>query len=381
MQRSFPWRTSRRAALWLILAALPIIGLLLGLIAPANQTKIELGRPSGSTPRLLGLEYEDNASTLWLLSADNLNGPRTRIGAIAHAPGWDIAAAPAPHAPEAAVLALPPGRRHPQTQAALAVVSSEGVQRLIDGLDLYGGVVWSDDGEHLLVRRKGALVIVDSESGRKTAGWVATPNAAFEPSTPTLVPLAMREHSVWALTIDRSGSTLYELSVAGAQTEIVNRIRISEHITRDWTLSPDGGMLAFTDLAGGQLSVRVAPLHAAEEPPRLLSAAVGTAVQAARLRVAASGAIPDSASPVWRNDGGLNFGSWPSASDPAAVESANGFQLPLSWDASGQWLALRSFSGSGPDDPGDERAAVIGPDGMTQVSSDPSLRIIGWWAE
>ena len=363
-------RASRRQLLpWAALFALPLVGLLLGLITPASSTEFELGQRDTSAPRLLAGEYSDTSSTLWLLRADDLNGRRWRLADVPHAPGWDIEAAAAPDEPVAAVLSLPPGGWDPKRQAVLDLFSERRAWRLATGLDLSGGVLWSDSGDHLLVRRDGGLLVLDTEHGDEVAHWSPT-------GVSSLYAVAMRGDRVWATTIDAWGTSLVELTLANGGISVRGRTRIADGTTRDWTLSPDGTLLAFSDQRGLELSVRVTALtESRADAPLLLSSASGAAARMAVADVSEGGGIPDSASPVWRSDGGLHFGVWKDAADTA------GFTLPLGWDRSGDWLAVRWFSGSGPGDPGLERAAVRDTDGNLTSATDEHVRLYGWWHE
>lgn len=362
------WR--RRAVRWLALLALPVIGLLLGLITPVGTTELEFGQRDRQPPRLLAGEFHDTHSTLWLVPADDLNGKRTRLADVPHAPGWDLEAMPAPHAPIAAVLSLPPSGWEPRTQAVLDLISEGDIRRMATGLDLMAGAIWSDDGRHLLVRRGDSLLILDTGTGRPSAQW--TPAGLGSPYA-----VAMRGTTVWATTIDAWGTSLIELAVNEGVISVESRTRIADGITRDWTLSPDANLLAFGAQSGTDLAVRVTSLiDGASDPPLLLSSASDQAMRIAVSDVSASGGIPDSASPVWRSDGGLHFGSW-----NAEAPDPSGFTLPISWDAGGEWLALRSFSGTGPGHPGTERAAVRSPAGEVAHANDENLRLFGWWSE
>ncbi len=355
---------------WAALLALPVVGLLLGLFAPATTFEFEFGQRESGAPRLLAGEFHDTRSTLWLVPADDLQGERTRLADVPHAPDWDIEAATAPNASVAAVLSLPPGSWEPATQAALDLITERGVRRVLTGLDLSGGVLWSDDGEHLLVRHGQSLLVLEAKSGAEAARWSPV-------GVGGVYAVAMRGSTVWATTIDAWGTSLVALSLVDGRAVVQKRTRISDHGSRDWALSPDGTLLAFGEQQGVELSVRVTALSdSSADSPLLLSSASGTAARMAVSDVSGGSGIPNSAAPVWRPDGGLHFGSW-----SGELDRAQGFTLPLSWDPSGRWLALRSFSGSGPGAPGGERAAVRGPEGALITAQDANLRLFGWWHE
>ena len=109
---------------------------------------------------------------------------------------------------------------------------------------------------------------------------------------------------------------------------------------------------------------------------------------AAELRTArATGAAAGggSASPVWHPDGTLHAGRFGGGggeigtAGASAAPAGAGFELPLGWSPDGAWLALRTFGGAGPGDPGAQGLAVLGPDGASRALTGDGLRILGWW--
>ena len=373
----------RRRA-WLAVAALPIIGLALGLIAPGAPSAIEIGGLDQSQPRFLASQYTLNQSTLWSVAADDLDGDRELIADIPHAPGWDIHGATSPNGDAAALLVVPPHGWDPSLHASLTLATHDSVRRLAGGLDLGGGLVWSDDGRHIAVRRNhidetgGAsipqLLVLNADDGVVAARYQS-------PDGADLFPVALRGDRLWAASITSNGTTLLTLSIdrgaAAARATVAEQRRIASGWTREWTLSPAADMIAFTRLDGLDLSVHVVWLHQGRSDDSLVFSSPGAApaIRAALSPTAASaaGGAPDSAAPAWRPDGGLSVGAWNADREP-------GFTLPISWDPSGRWLAVRSFSGDGPRQPGQERAAVIAPDGARAVSADEDLRLLGWWS-
>ncbi len=362
-----------RLGLWTLFALLPVVGLLLGLFVPQSNAMIEIGGGRGeplddaAAPLLLAGEYQDTRTTLWLVAANDPTGARQRLADIPHAWSWDIEAAIAPDQRAAAALIIPPGGWNPQRHAALLRIDASTTTQLATGLDLRGGVIWSDDGARIAARRGGAIVVFDASDGTSRTALTAK-------GAQSLHPVALRERALWVASIDAAGSHLLQLDLAdridaaGEANPIARRMQISESATREWTISPDGSRLAFTDLRGSRLSVRVImidPIGAAQ-------------VDRASTRSThwSGDAAPDSSAPLWRSDGGLEIGSWRGAA------SQGGFSLPLAWSNGGRdgdaWLALRSFSGSGPGDAGEERLALRGPNGIERLAPR-GFAFIGWW--
>ncbi len=361
----------RRRRRWLSLALLLLIGILLGLLAPRAGTTIEFGRKvlfdlerEPAAPQFVASEYHDTHTTLWLLSARAPDGERRKLAEIPHANGWDIEAATSPSAATAAVLAIPPGGWEPANHAALLVVEAQGYRPIASGLDLRGGVVWSDDGRKLIVRRGGELVVLQADTGDQLASW-----SPIAPIT-VFAPIAMRGDTLFAALIESGGTSVVRLQLTRGTLTRLEQRQVSEEITRDWRLSPDGALVAFTEQRGLDLSVRVASLtdDVTDAPASWVSRrwTVGDPVGAA-----GSAHFPQSAAAVWRADGSLEVGSW--------ADAVDGFSLPIAGDAGGEWLALRSVVGSGPGDVAAERLVLRDADGgLTEAPA--GFQFVGWWS-
>ena len=361
---------------------LALIALILGILVPPRASDAGAAR-DGDGPRLLISEFGHVESTIWLVNPDD-PARRRRFLRVEHAPGWELAGAPAPHSDGLAYLVLPPGHYDARTQATLRFTTGNGVRSLATGLDLKGGVAWSADGEALYVRRwRGG------PSGRETFELVAVDLAGGEEHTllvrndvAGLYPLGRpRNGPVYAVVIGLRGSELLAIGDGAARP-----LQLSSGLTRDWRLSPDGEHLAFTRQHGLRLEVRIAPLT---------SGAAADAVPAAVPAVIApADGVPHdgTASPAWRPDGSLSVGVFgepdgsptlrvPASGDGATLETVRdrGFALPVAWSPAGTYLAVRSFSGVGPSDPGEETAAVIAPDGATLMIPGNFVCVLGWW--
>ncbi len=363
----FKLRGRRRLVIWLLLIVLPVVGLLLGLFVPRGGTTIEFG--SGSlfesssgeiSPVFLASEYHDTYTTLWLANAHDPD-KRSRLADVPHAPGWDIEATVNPTRPAVAVLAIPPGGWDPASHASLLVISEDGVRHLAINLELRGGLLWSDDGRQLVAQRSGMVLVMDASSGALVAEWKPT-------GTHSAHPIAMTRDTLWVATLQSSGTSLAEVQLTESGPVTVERVKLSDGVTRDWTLSPDGSRLAFTEQHGLDLRVRVVPSH--YDDSHLVSSRWSVAE---RPSSAEWEDVGPSASPVWRPDGRLDFGLW----DEAVSET--GFTLPTAWDHSGEWLALRSLDGSGPGRVVGERLAFRGP-GDELLEVPDGLSFVGWWA-
>ena len=255
-----------------------------------------------------------------------------------------------------------PGRSRPATQTALEILTRDSRVRIADQLDLGGGVAWSDDSRHLLVRAQAGdahrLLLLDAETGAPLAMHEGAPGIA-------LFPAAMIGGSAWAAEIGPEGSSLVELVREDGALSERRRIHLSDGATRDWAISPDASAVAYGIQSGGRLSVAIKSLGG---DPAAAAVRVGGAADAAVLSERMP--LASAASPVWISNDDLAVARWP---DP------DGFSAPIAARAESGHLAVRFFSGSEPADRGAETAAVFDADGGLARSSDPDRRIIGWW--
>ena len=376
--RAFTTRFRRGTFIWPALVLTLATGILLGLFVPRPTTTIEFGSKSlldqsdaHSEPQFVASEYHETFTTLWLRSTGDPTDRGVRIVDIPHARGWDIEAAVAPGSDEIVVLALPPDGLDPARHASLLLIdiprqtdknNSPPVTELATGLDLRAGVVWSDDAHHLLVRRDGFIEALNAKDGRAVGAWAAgNPDSAQ--------PIAMQSNTVWLAQFERGASVVTQLRLGENGLTPKSHIRISSSPTRDWALSPDGTQIAFTEQDGADLRVRVIPLT--NDGVRFVSSHWAYANH--------RGSFLASASPVWRADGTLDVGTWlDSSGSDNLTDQIAGFTLPLAWDKSEQWLALRSLSGSGPRAVTEERLALRGPNGE-HVEVAAGIKFVGWW--
>lgn len=317
--------------------------------------------------RLLASAYEASRSRLVLIDPERPNGAWEELAAIEHAEGWDIEGVVAPSGDAAALLALPPGRSQPRAEAVLWLVTATERRVLAEGLDLYAGLAFSQDGERLAVARSaagghngrltgrltGRLELLNARSGAVVARYEAA-------GAPAIYPLALRGDRIWAAALEASGWALWRLAVAapdgqdaqGGPGEIVREVRwaLGRESQRRWTLSPDADELALEVRSGAAFRVVIHSLDGARETPRRIAAA---------------------AAPAWHPSGELSVGRW---------EGGGGFTLPIAWDAAGRWLALNAYDGVGPGAPGRARLAVERADGEFARIERAGLFAIGWWS-
>ena len=365
-------RIPRRFQIAAAAAALAAAALALGVIAPPASSGSGDARVAAG-PHLLVSIYGDDESTLWLVDPAEPSR-RQALFPLAHAPGWAVAGAVSPAGGWMALLVVPRGARDPGTDTLL-LLSDGGPPRVVArGLDLRGGLAWSSDGEELFARR--TLPAADGSRRFQLVAF-ALGGGGDAPGERTLLerddagglyPVGRAgDGPAYAVAVGAGGSALITIDGRGATSERP----LSPGVTREWSLSPDGSRLAYTEQRGTSLRVMLLDLDGPEL--RTAQATDGAATGGG------------SASPIWHPDGTLHAGHFAAgdgeihtagASGPAA---GAGFELPMGWSPEGAYLALRTFGGAGPGDPGAQGLAVLGPDGASRALTDDGLHILGWW--
>ena len=384
MRRSREHALPRLPRRWLLAgtaAALILGGLALGLIAPPSSAGSTDARAAAG-PQLVVSRYGDDESTLWLI--DPAAPARRQLWLhVAHAPGWAIKGAVSPAGGRVALLVVPPGARDPGAETQL-LISDGGPPRVVArGLDLRGGLAWSADGRELFARR----TLPGPNGGRRFQLIALDFSDAGGPDAPVERTLLERGDTGGLYPVGRAaGGPAYAVAVGAGGSALIaidddaidddgggiSVLPFAAVVTREWSLSPGGSQLAYTEQRGMSLRVMVLDLAG----PGLRTA-----------QAVEPGPPGGSASPVWGPGGTLHAGHFGSGTGGGEIRSAGarvaravaGFDLPLGWSPDGAYLALRTFDGTGPGNPGAEGVALLGPGGASQVVTGDGLRILGWW--
>lgn len=376
---AIPLTMTRLPLLVAIAAAVAVITAAGTLINATGQSEALDTAAPRSDGRLLVSEFGEAESTLFLVDPRH-PAVRQELWRVQHAPGWELVGAVSPNGDAFAYLVLPVGARDPAREMALILRTANEARFLSFGFDIGGGLVWSRDGKSVFLRRAGEddrsaqqVVQIDVGTGLERLRFQGRDSLGVYPvAKPPEGPL-------YIAVIDPSGSALMAIDDDG---RVRRTLQLSGGITRDWTLSPDGSQLAFTEQRGLQLDVRVVPLAGTQ--PTLVTAAYRND------GFGAAQASDGSAAPVWHPDGSLSVGAFQSVASGAIHVAAaraptldgrprDGFVLPVAWSEDGTHLALRAFSGSGPGAVGEEEAAVMGPDGRLHSIEGQFVSVFGWW--
>ena len=318
--------------------------------------------------RLLASAYAETQSRLVLIDPANLDGDWVELATIEHAAGWDVEGVVAPSGDAAALLAVPPNGREPREDAVLWLVTAQGKRVLTQGLDLFAGLTFSEDGERIAVARNdssgGKLDLLNIADGAAVARYQANDAMA-------LYPLEMRGDQLWTAALEAAGWALWELKLQDGALERVGRWDLGAQHTRGWTLSPDGGEVALELRNGREFQVVVRSLR--EEGDAAPQVAESQDWQRERLRPldAESRHIDDAAGPAWRPNGELTVGRW---------SGARGFTVPFAWDPDGRWLAVAAYEGAGPGDAGQRWTGIVGAERGLERVEQAEVYAIGWWS-
>ena len=360
----------------LLLWALVALGAGLLSVLPASVFD---GEPStspatlGPTSRVAYIEFGREADTLWLASATHPS-KRHKGLRIAHAAEFGVVPSLAPDRRSFAYTVLPAGTSAPtpQTPAKLWLADIESAaqpRQLARGVDLLVAPVWSPSGDALVFRRSGdyRLFLLDVASGQERQ-LVAGEGAALFPVA--FSPDASLLHYV---RVTNAGSHLNGLELATGNDRSL--AKLSDGLTRDWRLSP----------AGDRLVYLVMNLDSSRTTSRAFVLDLNNG------SVSGVGTENDTYSPVWTAGGELALGSLSDAgegrggivtfSDNGLARSATpgkGFDAPLSFAPTGDWLAARNFDGSSLFSPGRERLQIVGTDGTRKNITNGEVTFLGW---
>ncbi len=326
-------------------------------------------------------EFGTTADGIYRASADNPS-ERSLIATVEHAPEWGINPAVRPSGFRIAFTVLPPGSTPArETAAELWLLDAEtGKQRLLaSDADLLTAPVFDRAGEHLAYRSDGeanrqSLVSVDLATGeRHTLHTVETQFGIYP------VGFASDGALLFA-NLSRSGTDLFRLA-DGGQPELI--LHASDQIARDWGVSPDGKAISF-----------VAPETREQRVVNRLRVVDLLGKKRVSIPAAETPSTADQFSPIWRPDGtAITVGreAYPNRNASAVTYPLDGntaqalatpeqgYDVPLSWSADGEYLAARSFEGTTANEPGKESLVVIAPDGQRRaVTALNEVLFLGW---
>lgn len=374
---------TRRAYLSLLV---PVTGVALAvalgvLLLDRDESAPDDAREAAVGTALLFAEFGTNGDRVF--SADATNPSiRTLVATIPHAPEWGINPSGRAAGDLVAFTVLPPSAvpaRETPAELHVLNVATGAIRLLATDADLLTAPVFDHAGTHLVYRRNGeggqqSIVSVDLATGAQRSLYTVE-------TTYGIYPVGSgSDNGVLFAVLSRGGTDLYRVGTAG-QPQLV--LHASNGIARDWDISPDGRRVSF--VAPGTEDERVV------NRLEVVDLASGTRVSVPSVDVPR--AVEEYA-PVWRPDGSaitLGREAYPDdragavtyplgAGTPLALATPRqGYDVPVSWSADGEYLAARSFDGTSAQDPGDESLVVIALGGERQtVTATNEVVFLGW---
>lgn len=324
-----------------------------------------------SASRLIYAEQIGDTSTIWSVAPDEPDGRRA-LARIHHDSGWGVRASLSPDGSRIAYLAAPPGSRDPDHDAVLTLVDPRGQRsaRLAGGLDLRATPVWWPREQRLVVQRVG----VDAQATLVSVSFRGG----------DLRPLATAEHGHRLYAVGEAGGgamMIADLSSAGTWLRriapgdaVEARIFLTSGPARAFTLSPDGGALAYLRLEGRDGGVRYRAWRVSLGDGAIAAVRTETSrLEDTGVAWAAAGRLLISA--TTNGGGGLLLGASTDEDRPQAV----GFDALGPAAPDGRWLALRAFQGGTADAPGAESLTAVAADGRRVVLARAGVAL-GWSA-
>jgi Tol biopolymer transport system component len=363
-------------ASWMV-AIFGVLLLVLLFLSFALESRTPKAAPAvTSGGRVAYFEFGANADTLWLASASN-TADRKAAFVARHASEFGVVPSLSPDGHQIAYTALSPqdAAPGPDSPADLWVASvTTGAQPriLASGLDLLVPPVWAPSGDNLVYRRSvadGYVLALTSTAGGDERVLISSPSGqslfpiGFTPDGATLYDIALSD----------KGTQLFALDMAsGEQTSIA---QLSDGLTRDWALSPDGSQIAF-------LALTYTP-NAINSRAYVVDLVTAQIEPVTDLAVSAFG-------PAWDTSGTLVVGTLSLDGAGSLVRLQNGettqtaatkggFDVPLAFLPGGAYL-VRAFDGASAATPGRANLTLIDTNGERHVMSSNDVTLVGWSA-
>ena len=296
---------------------------------------------------------------------------------IPHAPQYGVLPAISPDGTQFAYTSLPESTSSPgpDSPAELWVTMIEsGEPRLLaEGIDLLVPPVWTPDGEALVYRR--------SEGGTHTLAYRSA--AAGEErvvaysETDALFPVGFVNDGAGSLLYvgvnEREGSHLYKVALDSGISIPVTAL--SQELTREWTLSPDGSRIAFLEIAFTESEVA--------SRASVVEIATGALTPMTSIEEAAFG-------PVWSDAGQLAIGTFNPGTGEASllihdgatqtrVEGpATGFDVPLAYNPDAGAYLVSTFENDSISSPGRSSLTLVNAGGERTTIAEGEVTLVGW---
>lgn len=369
----------------LLSIALPGAAILIVLAAVAVVRLLPQGEPepievAAGTPHLVFAEFGLNADRIYIAPASDLSD-RTLVDTVDHAAGWGINPAVEPAGPLVAYTVIPndaPAARDTPAELWVMNIETRNKTRLARDADLLVAPIFVDGGQGLIYRRSNGMQqeIVRVEVNALTRHVMHAEQTSFG-----MFPVGLdAQGSLLFVRISDGGTDLYTMRDGGTPAFAYH---LSDHIARDWALSPDGRVLAYlaADFAHERALYRAHLLSIAEleETALLVTDSTDGEHYGSAWLPDASGVAVGQEATLGPAESALLLSM---DGEPRALPApVRGFDVPLMWSADGRYLAVRAFDGQNSVYPGIETTVVIDVrTGERRVVDVPTeVIVIGWY--
>ena len=312
---------------------------------------------------------EDGATTRFWLADPAKPSVRQLLTAVEHAAGWSGVANVSPNGRLIAFTMLPKNLRDPDHEARLQFldIESRKTQSVAEGVDLRSTLVWAPDGGTVTFQRFAGS---QQQLWSQPASDAAASELEAVGQGERVIPLAFNQITSQRMEarFNAQGVDLQKARTGDSPEQIQH---LSDGPARDFAVSPNGTRLAYLAVNDG-------------DGPSISRAYV------ADIGKPALAALPsewgEAIGVAWDAKGGLTVGS---AGSQAALRmetgqalpspATRGFVQPLSWSPSGNYLAVRVFTGDSASQPGSARDELLTQKGRLEGITDTlPVRFVGW---
>lgn len=339
-------------------ASLVLVGLLLALRfgggVPSDAGSAALSLSPDAGPYVVGVQAGETSDVVVLVGEGGA-GEAVAIATVPHLPGYSSRGAVSPDGRYLALVVATSGTPSQPVAQLLRVTLANGeVRSLADGFPYLQTPVWSNDGRSVALTREpepGTVLVVSVDIGGGERVLFRRERVAG------VYPVGFApDGTLYSVVIDQRGSVLLR---GGEEVRV-----LSNGLTREWALSPDGRQLAFVEvIEGGKRFVgRVVPTEA--------GAVVAQAAQLEDGRQRRGMAWDP-------RTGRLLFAEDPGAGGGALAQGSQGIDLPVAFAPDGSALVVQHWSGSSFADPGQPSYQVLRAGTRYPL---PLSRVFGWAA-
>jgi WD40-like Beta Propeller Repeat len=330
--------------------------------------------------RLAYFEFGVEADTLWL--ADPTHPEQREKAFVApHASDFGVVPRLSPDGRRVAYNALPRDTKSPSAETPadlwVADASKDGSPHLVASkVDLPVPTAWSPDGSGVVFRRSNAVRPGAAGEHKLYGAAVDGGGEALLITAQTaLFPVAFgKDGALLYVQLQPEGSELRALDVVGGSNWHLGWL--SQGLTRDWTLSPDGQRVAYLSmgLSGAETASRafVFDLTAGVSKPVVQDGDAFNPLWSPKGALAVGRPVNNAEA------GGVGVSSIDTSGTRMLPGPAKGFDVPLAFRAGGEGLVVRSFDGSSATKPGRSSLAFVGPDGSRTTITTKEVTFLGW---